>query len=209
MTEAGNAVIFDFAFWTLLLILALAIVGFKRGVRAEGITLAGVLATAVVFTNEPLRERIVGMINKMPRAVDLLLGPEDTALALGVKGSRLLATADQKLIFYIVFFIAGLVLFYIAGSVLGGPASSGIERLSGGILGGLSGFVSSLAMTNFSQSYLALHPNMGQLRLDLPSFLTPSLPSTNVLAQYTPLVFLGAFFLIGALAFTSIIRTRR
>ena len=207
--ENGNAVMFDSAFWSLILILALAIVGFKRGVRAEGITLAGALATAVVFTNDPLRGHIVGIVNKIPRVVDMLLGPEDTALALGAKGGKLLATPDQQLVFYIVFFIAGLILFYIAGSVLGGMADSGIARVGGVIMGAASGFVTALAMTSFAQNYLSRHPNMGQFRLDLPSLLSPKLPATNTLAQYTPLVFLAVFFIIAVLAFTSIIRAKR
>jgi hypothetical protein len=139
----------------------------------------------------------------------MLLGPEDTAVALGTTGGRLLATPDQQLVFYVVFFTVGLVLFYIAGSVLGGIAGSGIERAGGVILGTASGFVSALAMTSFAQSYLTRHPNMGQFRLELPALLSPKLPDTNTLAQFTPLVFLAVFFIIGVLAFSSIIRARR
>ena len=199
----------DGTIWSLGLIILLGCLGFVRGVRAEGITLAGVIAASVVLSTDPLREKIVGIVNKLPRIVNMLLGAEDTAAAMSGHKSLLLSSPDQKLVFYAIFFIAGVALFYIAGSAWGGGAISKIQRLAGLVMGALGGYVISISLTGFSQDYVSRHPDFGQTEIRLPSIITPTMPQGNALSQYMPLVFLMAFFLVAFLALASVLKARR
>lgn len=194
---------------SLLLVLFLAGVGFLRGVRAEGITLAGILAAAVVFGTDPMRQRILGVVNKMPRVIDMLLAPEGTAVAMGTGNSGLIRSPDQKLLFYLALFLVSLGVFYVAGSVFGGRPERRLERMLGWLTGGLSGFVISLTLIVFSQDYLSRHPNLEPISFRLPTLFTPTLPRSSSLMQYAPLVFMAALFMTAFMVLTSFLRPKR
>lgn len=202
----SGPVVLDLSGLSLLLMLFLAGIGVARGIKAEGITLAGIMAAAILFSNDALRERLVALVNKFPRILAILLDSEGGA-ATG--SQRLLSQPDQKLFFYVVFFLAAVAVFYLAGSFLGGRAASRTERLAGAILGGLNGFVLSLASINFGQDYLSRHPEPDAFRLELPLLLSPQLPASNPLTPYAPLVFLATFFFIAGLTLVAITRSRR
>lgn len=185
---------------SLVVMLFLGLVGLMRGVRAEGVTLAGILAAAVVFGTEALRQRLVTFINKLPRVVELLLAPDGAVVPLGSSpGGGLIYGADERLVFYLGLFLLATALFYIAGSVFGGAAGSRMERLAGFVLGGISGYAVALTLMNFGQEYLSRHPEVAALSIKMPALFAPTLPTTNLLLGYAPLVFLGGLFLMVAL----------
>ncbi|MBI4300837.1 MAG: hypothetical protein HY677_06845 [Chloroflexi bacterium] len=199
----------DAALWGLIAMLLLGALGFLRGGRAEGISLAGVIGTATVLTQSGLRDRVVSLVNKGPKLVDVLLRPDESSAAGAASQARqLLATADQKLLFYVGFFVLGVIVFYLAGSAMGGSAIGMVQRLAGGIMGAISGYVIGLSLTNFSQDYLSRHPASGQMKLQLPSVFSPELPHTNSLSQYAPLIFVMGLFVIALLAAFSFFRGR-
>ncbi|MBI2303661.1 MAG: hypothetical protein HYU86_02810 [Chloroflexi bacterium] len=192
----------DAGFMGLLIVFALGVLGFSRGVRAEGVTLAGVLGSAVVFTSEAMREGIIAAINRVPPALEVLIGREGSVAAAGA--GRLLKAPDDKLLFAVAFFLVGVILFYFAGSILGGGAVDLVHRLGGGILGALNGFVVGTTMSGFLRTYFSLHPNLPPVRLQPPAFLSPTTPESSNLLVHAPWVFVVAFLAIGILVAVSL-----
>lgn len=188
-----------------ILVLFLAIffgcLGFMRGTKAEGLTLAGVMASAIVFTTGPMRERLVTIVNKIPKVIDLFLSSDGVA---GAVRGPVIRTQDQQLLFYLVIFILSLLVFYLAGNAFGGKPASKIERTVGFILGGLSGFVIGLTMVTFSQNYLGLHPEFTPPKVNLPAVQLPMLPSGSSLFQFAPVIFMAAVFAVAVLTFASL-----
>lgn len=202
----AGPVVLDIGALSVLLILFLAGIGVARGMKAEGITLAGVVAAATFFSNDALREQTVAQVNKLPRILAILLGLEG-GIASGAQ--QFLSQPDHKLFFCGAFFLTVVVVFYLAGSSLGDGGGSRMERLAGGVLGGLGGFVISLTLANFGQNYLSRHPGSDALRLELPVLLSPQIPASSPLISYAPMVLLAASFFVAGLALAAITRSRQ
>ncbi|MDP2661028.1 MAG: hypothetical protein Q8R28_09905 [Dehalococcoidia bacterium] len=186
-----------------LMVIALGLVGFWRGVRAEGITLAGVMAATAIFTQDPMRLRLVSMINRFPRVLDMLLTSEDGTSAWSIGQLQPLGAADDRLMFYAVFYLAVVAVFYWVGFVYGGVPLMRSHRFLGGILGAINGFLASYATVIFGQDYLRRHPSPEPITITLPGpGLSPGI-SGGSLAQYLPLVFLAALFFIIIFTVTS------
>lgn len=204
MPSLSGPLVLDAGSLGLLLILVTAGFGLMRGVKAEGITLAGVLGSAAVLGNEALRERLLLIVDRLPRIVRLLISADEPPPA-----APLFADADQRLFFYIALFLAAVVLFYLAGSTLGGRAVSRVEALSGALLGAFGGYAIALTLINFAHDYIARHPNPAPMRLELPLTLAPQAATTNPLAPYAPLVFIAGFCFVAGLAVIAIAKARQ
>lgn len=186
-----------------LLVVALGVVGYWRGVRSEGITLAGVMAATAIFTQDAMRLRLVAMINRFPRVIDMLLASEDGTSAWGVGSLQPLGSADDRLIFYAIFYLGVVALFYWVGIVYGGLPLAKSHRFVGGVLGALNGFLISYGTIGFGQEYLLRHPSPDPVTITLPGpGLAPGI-SGGSLAQYLPLLFLVALFFVIIFTVTS------
>lgn len=186
-----------------LLVVAMALLGFWRGVRSEGITLAGVMAATAIFTQDPMRLRLVAMINRFPRVMDMLLASEEGTSAWNLGALRPLSTADDRLLFYTVFYLATVAVFYWVGSAFGGLPLIRAHRFLGGVMGAINGFLVSYATVTFGQDYLRRHPSPEPITITLPGpGLAPG-ASPGALAQYLPLVFLVALFFVIIFTLTS------
>lgn len=186
-----------------LLVMAFGILGFWRGVRTESITLAGVMAATGIFTQDPMRMRLVSMINRFPRVLDLLLASDEGTSALNIGALRPLSSADDRLVFYVVFYLAVVAVFYWVGSNFGGLPMIRAHRFLGGVMGAISGFLVSYATITFGQDYLLRHPSPEPITITLPGpGLAPGV-SGGSLAQYLPLVFLIALFFVIIFTLTS------
>lgn len=189
--------------WALLL--GLAFLGWMRGARAEGITLAGVMASGVVLANDSMRTRLTSLANKLPRLFELMVAPEGGAVSLAADRAPLRGP-DERLLFSAVGFILAVAVFYYGGMVLGGGGLGRIDRIAGMIMGGVTGLVINVTLLQFAQDFLSRHPTLPELRMDLPSVLTPSLPPTAAILQYSPLVFLAALGAMACLVVFSLVR---
>jgi hypothetical protein len=192
----------------LITVMLMSLVGFWRGVRAEGLTLAGILAATVIFTTESMRLKLVTIINRLPRVVELLVAPEDNPSAWGLGTLHLIGKPDDRLVFYALSYLITVGVFYWAGSVFGGLPLTRAHRLLGAIMGGINGFLLSFAMVSFGQDYLSRHPSPEPVTITLPGLGMPQGLSSSALGQYVPLVFLLTFFLIIILTLTSMGRAK-
>lgn len=192
----------------LLMVIGLGLLGFRRGVRSEGMTLAGVMAATAIFTQDAMRLRLVAMINRFPRVLDMLLAPEEGTSAWNMGALRPLDTADDRLIFYSVFYLAVIGVFYWVGSSFGGLPLVRTHRFLGGVMGAVNGFLVSYATLGFGQDYLRRHPSLEPITITLPGpGLAPSI-SGGALGQYLPLVFLVALFFVIIFTLTSAGRSK-
>jgi hypothetical protein len=203
MTE--NAANLDMSTLTWLLVIGLGIVGAMRGVRSEAITLAGVMAAGVVFSNEGMRSRVVSVINKAPRIFEVWLAPEGAPVPVN-NDPGFIGDPDQRLFFYLVAFLAVVGFFFYGGIRYGGAAATRTDRVLGAVMGSLSGFVVSVTLLNFSQDYLSRHENVAGVTFELPKLVTPTLPSQNFLVQYTPLVFIAGLAVMAFVVVTSLVK---
>ena len=177
-----------------LLVLALGFLGFRRGVRSEGITLGGVMAATGIFTQDAMRLQLVSIINRTPRVIEMLLASEDGTSVSNLGTMRPLNSADDRLLFYVMFYLAVVGVFYWVGSSFGGLALIRAHRFLGGLVGAVSGFLISYATVTFGQDYLGRHPSPEPVSITVPGpGLAPTL-SGGSLAQYLPLVFMVALF---------------
>ncbi|MBI2849050.1 MAG: hypothetical protein HYX88_02865 [Chloroflexi bacterium] len=187
--------------WALFAVMAF--IGFRRGVQSEGITLAGVLAATVVFTNDAMGGKIIAIINKVPKIINILLSAEENGDTLGLGSLKLINTPDERLIFSTGFFLIAVAIFYLAGSNFGGQAYSRIHRLLGGVLGGANGLLITISLTTFAQQHLSRHPQAEPVTITLPGLQMLPNTSPGSLIQYAPLVFLGTLVLVTIFAVTS------
>ena len=198
----------DQSMLVVLMVLLLGLAGFWRGVRSEGITLAGVMAATIIFTQDPMRLSLVAMINRFPGVIDMLVASEDGTSAWDVGKFQPLSTADDRLAFYAVFFLAAVAIFYWVGFVYGGGPSIRAHRFLGGIMGAVNGFLVSYGTITFGQDYVRRHPSPEPVTITLPGpGLSPAV-SGGSLTQYLPLVFLAALFFIIILTVTSARRAK-
>ncbi len=209
--SGSGAIVIDATTVSFLLMALAGALGLARGARAEAITLIGLLSTATIVTNEGMASRLVGLVNsalsKASRILDMLFGSGEAAVS--PTEWRLIATDDQRLLFCLVFFILFGVLFYLAGSALGGnPAATG-QRLAGGIVGVISGLAISLTFISFNQNYISRHSDLGELTVNIPLVFSPRPPEANPFAPYMPLVLLSAIVIIVGLAFITLARSRK
>lgn len=180
------------------LIGGLAVLGLLRGVRAEGLTLAGILAASMVFANQAGRAAIGDFLNRVPESVQTLVAPQAGPAPVILQGP------DHQLMMGLVFFLAAVAFFYWVGFRFGGWSGGGLERLLGGVLGGLTGFVIASTLFGFSQDYLSRNANVQPL--SVAGITAPALPATNTLASYAPAAFAAA---IGIVALLMVIRVVR
>lgn len=186
-----------------LLVMAFGLFGFWRGMRSEAITLAGVMAATGIFTQDPMRLRLVSMINRFPRVLDMLLASDEGTSAWNIGALQPLNTADDRLWFYIIFYLAVVAVFYWVGTSFGGIPLIRAHRFLGGVMGAVNGFLISYATVTFGQDYLRRHPNPEPITITLPGpGLAPG-ASGGSLAQYLPLIFLVTLFFVIIFTLTS------
>jgi hypothetical protein len=196
---------------TVAVILGLAALGFFRGVKAEGLSLAGLLGAATVLNHDGMDERLIGFVNKIPTVLEVLLAPDGSVSAapLEAPAGAPIDTPDDRLVFALILFLVGAAVSYGAGSVFGGPPSLVMERLSGVVLGGANGFAMATALLNFSSQYSALHPDAQPFAIEVPATIAPTLPESNFLLPYVPLVFITSVALMSVMAFSAFMRGRQ
>lgn len=180
----------DFSLLVVALVVGLASLGWRRGPRAEAVTLGAVGMAALLLGTTGTRERIIEATNQVAR----LFGSSPAS------AGTLLRTGEAKLVLTGGLLALALVGAHFAGSWLGrgvGPDRA-LQRLMGSILGGLSGFAAGLAFVGTSEAYLGR--GASALRLALPTLQVRVPAEEHPWAQNAPLVFLGAFFLLALLA---------
>lgn len=202
MSAAG---VLDLGLLSWALAFGLALLGWMRGARAEGITLAGVMASGVVLANDSMRGRLTSLANKLPRLLELMLAPEGSAVSLSTDRAPLRGP-DERLLFSVVAFLLAVAVFYYGGVVLGGGALGRIDRIAGLIMGGITGLVINVTLLQFAQDFLTRHPSLPEMRMDLPAAVMPSLPPTGVILQYSPLIFVAALGAMACLVVFSLVR---
>ena len=207
----SGAIVIDATTVSFLLMTLAGALGLARGVRAEGITLAGLLATAAMITSEATAARLASLANnvvaKAARILDLFFGSDDAIPSPGEL--RFIATDDQRLIFSFILFVLLAAIFYLVGSALGGNPVAAGQRLVGGILGVVSGLVVSLTFINLNQSWVGRHGDLGEIAINIPLVISPRPPEANPFAPYLPLVLLSALIIIVALALIFLARSRK
>ncbi len=187
------------------LVFGLAFLGWVRGARSEGITLAGVMASGVVLANDSMRARLTSLANKLPRLFELMVAPEGGAVSLAADRAPLRGP-DERLIFSAVAFVLAVAVFYYGGMILGGRGLGRIDRIAGMIMGTATGLVINVTLLQFAQDFLTRHPALPEVRMELPTVLAPSVPSTAVILQYSPLVFVAALGAMACLVVFSLVR---
>lgn len=207
----SGAIVIDATTVSFVLMALAGALGLARGARAEGITLGGLMITAIMITNEGMAGRVIGLANnalgKAGRILDLLFGAGE-ALSSPAE-PRFIATDDQRLIFSFALFLVLAILFYLTGSALGGTPAAASQRLVGGILGVVAGLVVSLTLINFNQNYISRHGDLGEIAINIPLVISPRPPEANPFAPYLPLVLLSALIIITGLAFIFLARSRK
>lgn len=194
---------FDQSTLVVLMVMGLGLVGFGRGVRAEGISLAGVMASTAIFTQDPMRLSLVAMINRFPRVLDLLLASDDGTSAWGLGSLQPLSNADDRLLFYTIFYMGTVVLFYWVGFTFGGAPLMRAHRFLGGVMGAINGFLVAYATVNFGQDYIRRHPIPEPITITLPQPGSAAGISGGSLAQYLPLIFLVTLVFVVIFTLTS------
>lgn len=174
---------------TIVLAVALGSVGYSRGVRAEGITLAGITGFTIVFTAEAISRQAQEMVSRSPVA-------------------PILGGADQQVFLSDVLFLVAVGLMYAAGASLGGKPLSSLQRITGAILGALNGFVVSFGLASLSQGFFSRHKEFGQVSLPLPKLPSPGIAGISF-PSYSLYVLAGALSLVAFIALASLVKARR
>ncbi|MFH1486427.1 MAG: hypothetical protein ABIH46_10175 [Chloroflexota bacterium] len=175
---------------TVVMVVALGSFGYWWGVRAEGITLAGILGFTAVLATDGVSRQI---------GVFAASGP------LGI----ILDSPDRQAILGLIVFIMAAAAMYFAGATLGGRPSSSAQRIAGVVMGSLSGFISSIALTQIGLGFSRQHPDLGQIRIGFPSLPSLDVVGGSSFPALAPWVFLGALSIVILLAFASLVGARR
>lgn len=200
---AVNTIPIDLTFVITILIVVLGVIGLNRGMRTESITLAGILATTVVIFWDTTRAQFVSLINRVPRAFNLLTNDSTRTNA-----PSLLADNNTTLLVLFLLFVLAVFVFYKAGDRFGAPPANGTQKLVGGLMGAASGFIIGWAAVRFIQDWLALNPGSDTTSIELVTLPASGLPSLGILSQYALVIFIGLFVLLAIYVFANLRKSR-
>ena len=131
---------------------AAGLFGLWRGVRAEAITLCGVVAGAQLFGPDTHVEQVLSVVGRFPAVVRALIDRKGFLAVSTVKDGPELGEG-QQLILSIIFFAGIVVISYLLGSYLGGPALSRLHSGFGLIMGIASGALTSRTLVEDVGAY--------------------------------------------------------
>lgn len=165
------------------------LLGLIRGWRRMGIVFIGTVLTALVLLDDK-EERLMRIVNSMPKVVDLLL---DTKF-----GVRPLVTEANKPYFLLAVLATGLVLSWLLSSHATGAKGFKLElakplkSLGDFILCLLTGAGTGYLLVTKAYEYVMLLPGEAQKQVfqTITIVLLP-LPSTNVLKPFEPLLYVA------------------
>ncbi len=165
-------------------------IGWRRGPKAEAITLAAVIFPTLLLGNGITRNQILDLF---ARAIGAIAG-----LGIGERGALILAPAQRSML-ALLLLIGAIVVAHALGG-LGqryGVALDHGQRAIGVGFGLVTGLL--IAVTGFALGRSGV-ANAAPLRIALPTIEIALPAERDALIQAAPVVFAGAFFLVAALA---------